>query len=159
MSWSVGSSPVCKQQVINITVLPWHPLCFSTLSTGLPWLLREEITCNTGDLHSTPGSGRTPGEGYGNPLQYSYLENSHEQRSLAVYSPWGLNESDTTEQLNTHTHNTYSPDTFIWLSTYLFIESLLCTKLSSRVGERKLMALGPTFIVSVFVSFLSLLKE
>ena len=32
--------------------------------------------CNVGDLGSIPGSGRSPGEGNGNPLQYSYLENS-----------------------------------------------------------------------------------
>ena len=30
---------------------------------------------------------------------------SRGQRSLAGYSPWGVNESDTTERLNTHTHN------------------------------------------------------
>ena len=31
--------------------------------------------CNVGDLGSIPGSGRSPGEGNGNPLQYSFLEN------------------------------------------------------------------------------------
>ena len=31
--------------------------------------------CNAGDLGSIPGSGRFPGEGNGNPLQYSCLEN------------------------------------------------------------------------------------
>ena len=31
--------------------------------------------CNAGDLGSTPGLGRSPGEGNGNPLQYSCLEN------------------------------------------------------------------------------------
>ena len=31
--------------------------------------------CNAGDLGSNPGSGRSPGEGNGNPLQYSCLEN------------------------------------------------------------------------------------
>ena len=31
--------------------------------------------CNAGDLGSIPGSGRCPGEGNGNPLQYSCLEN------------------------------------------------------------------------------------
>ena len=30
---------------------------------------------NAGDLGSIPGSGRSPGEGHGNPLQYSCLEN------------------------------------------------------------------------------------
>ena len=32
--------------------------------------------CNTGDLGSVPGLGRSPREWHGNPLQYSYLENS-----------------------------------------------------------------------------------
>ena len=32
--------------------------------------------CNAGDQGSVPGSGRFPGEGNGNPLQYSCLENS-----------------------------------------------------------------------------------
>ena len=32
--------------------------------------------CNAGDLGSIPGLGRSPGDGNGNPLQYSYLENS-----------------------------------------------------------------------------------
>jgi len=31
--------------------------------------------CNTGDQGSIPESGRSPGEGNGNPLQYSCLEN------------------------------------------------------------------------------------
>ena len=31
--------------------------------------------CNVGDLGSIPGSGRSPGEGNGNPFQYSWLEN------------------------------------------------------------------------------------
>ena len=35
----------------------------------------EESACNAGDPGSIPGSGRSPGEGNGNPLQYSWLEN------------------------------------------------------------------------------------
>ena len=35
----------------------------------------KESACNTGDLGSIPGLGRSPGEGNGNPLQYSCLEN------------------------------------------------------------------------------------
>ena len=35
----------------------------------------EESACNAGDLGSIPGLGRSPGEGNGNPLQYSCLEN------------------------------------------------------------------------------------
>ena len=36
---------------------------------------------NTGDLSSSPGSGRFPGEGNGNPLQYSCLENPMDGRA------------------------------------------------------------------------------
>ena len=42
--------------------------------------------CNAGDLSLIPGLGRSPGEGNGNPLQYSCLENWG-QRGLTVYSP------------------------------------------------------------------------
>jgi len=35
----------------------------------------KESACNTGDMGSFLVSGRSPGEGHGNPLQYSYLEN------------------------------------------------------------------------------------
>ena len=56
----------------------------------------KESACNAGDPGSTPGSGRSPEEGNGYPLQYSYLENSLE-RSVVSYSPWSHKESDTTE--------------------------------------------------------------
>ena len=58
-----------------------------------------------GDPGSIPGSGRSPGGGHGNPLQYSCLENPHGQRSLAGYSPWGCKGSDMTEQLSTETYD------------------------------------------------------
>ena len=43
---------------------------------------------------SIPGLGRSPGEGYGYPLQYSGLENSMD------YSPWDCKEVDMTERLS-----------------------------------------------------------
>ena len=44
-------------------------------SIGLPWWLRRlRISCNAGDLGSTPGLRKSPGGGHGNPLQYSHLE-------------------------------------------------------------------------------------
>ena len=57
---------------------------------------------DTGDTGSTPGSGRSPGGGHGNPLEYSSLE-SHGQRSLVGYTQQGQKESDTTE-VTWHTH-------------------------------------------------------
>ena len=47
----------------------------------------KESAFNEGDLGSIPGLGRSPGGGHGNSLQYSCLENSYGQRSLAGYSP------------------------------------------------------------------------
>ena len=49
----------------------------------------KESTRNVGDGCLIPGSGRSPGEGNGNPLQCSCLETIHGQRSLVGYSPWG----------------------------------------------------------------------
>ena len=60
----------------------------------------KESTCNVADLSLIPGLARSPREGHGNPLQYSYLENPHGQRSLAGYSPGDYKESERTEQLN-----------------------------------------------------------
>ena len=61
----------------------------------------EASACNAGDPGLIPGLGRSPGEGNGNPLQYSCLEKSHGW-SLADYSPWGCKESDMTERLHFH---------------------------------------------------------
>ena len=47
---------------------------------GLPWWISsKESTCNAGDVILIPGSGRSPGEVNGNPLQYSCLGNSMER--------------------------------------------------------------------------------
>ena len=51
------------------------PLCFFGGSYG------KESTCNEGDLSSIPGLGRSPGEGHGNLLQYSGLENPLDRRA------------------------------------------------------------------------------
>ena len=50
-----------------------------------------------GDVGLIAGWGISPGGGHGNLLQYSCLENTHGQRSLAGYSPWDHKELDTTK--------------------------------------------------------------
>ena len=53
----------------------------------------KELTCSTEDLGPTPGSGRSPGEGNGNPLQCSCLENSRD-RGAWWATVHGVAESD-----------------------------------------------------------------
>ena len=56
----------------------------------------KESSCNAGDPGLTSVSGRSPGEGDGNPLQYSYLENSTD-RGAWWATVHGVTELDMTE--------------------------------------------------------------
>ena len=47
----------------------------------------KESACNAGDAGSFPGSGRSPGEGNDNPLQYSYLENPMDRGGWRATAP------------------------------------------------------------------------
>ena len=58
-------------------------------------------TCNVGDLGSIPGSGRSPGEGNGQPTPVFLSGESHGLRSLVGYSLKGQKESNTAKKLNT----------------------------------------------------------
>ena len=65
----------------------------------------KDSASNAGNLGLIPALGRSPGGKHGSSLQYSYLEISHGQRSLAGYSSWGHKKSDMTEQLSTAQHS------------------------------------------------------
>jgi len=56
----------------------------------------KETTCNTGDLGSIPGLGRSPGEGNGNPLQYSCLGNPMDRGASQATVHGVTKESDKT---------------------------------------------------------------
>ena len=58
------------------------------------------IQCNAGDAGLIPGSGRSPGEGYGNPPQYSCLGNPMVRRAWRATVHGVGEESDATESLN-----------------------------------------------------------
>ena len=64
--------------VLLKTVTKLHGWIFKTLSISFPCFPGgsevKTSACNVGDLGLIPGSGRSPGEGNGNPLQYSCLE-------------------------------------------------------------------------------------
>ena len=70
-----------------------------------------------------PGSGRALGGGHDNPLQYSCLDKSHGQSSLAGYSPWGHKELDTTEATE-HTHACHMLTLLTYLSSLLLFHLL-----------------------------------
>ena len=62
---------------------------------GFPWWPSgKECICQAGDTGLTPGSGRTPGEGNGTPLQYSCWKVPWTEQSGGLQS-MGLNNSGT----------------------------------------------------------------
>ena len=73
----------------------------------------KNLPASAGDLGSIPGLGRSPGEGNGNPLQYSCLENSID-RGVWKATVHGLAESDTTEPLTlSNFHSQASQTSFV----------------------------------------------
>ena len=80
---------------------------------GLPkWCSGKESTCSAGDagdVGSVPGSGRSPEEGSGNPLQYICLENSMDRGAWQA-TEHGVTELETTEWLiSTYMNTTNLP--------------------------------------------------
>ena len=79
-------------------------------------LMVKNLPANAGNVRgvgSIPGSGRSPGVGNDNSLQYTCLGESHGQRSVAGYSPWGRRESDMTEETY---HSTPHTTSYIYFS-------------------------------------------
>ena len=105
MEWLEIPSYISEQNTRSFHLIfldPGYPQVSETTNKeGLTIMLpggsdSKESTCNAGDPGSIPGSGRSPGEGHGNPLQRSCLENSMDRRDW--WAPvCGVTESDTTE--------------------------------------------------------------
>ena len=71
----------------------------------------KESACHagdTGDVGSIPGWGRSPGEGNGNPLQYSCLENSMDRGAWRATAHGVTEELDTTNTFRTSTERSSS---------------------------------------------------
>ena len=91
----------------------------------------KESACNAGDPTSIPGLGRSPGEGIGYPHPYSWaslVAQVVKNPPAMQGSPWGLKESDTTEQLSTaySTKKMFFPKLHIYL---LYLYELIDSKI------------------------------
>ena len=81
---SLGSSKSCTRVSKGRKTLHFSlaVLTKAAVKRGLPrWLTGKESTSQAADSSLIPGSGRSPGEGNGNPLQYSCLENPMVRRA------------------------------------------------------------------------------
>ena len=82
----IGIALICRlgrMEILAVLILPIHE---HEIPKKVGQLVKN-LACNAGDSGSIPGSGRSPREGNGNPLQYSCLENPYGQRCLVGYSP------------------------------------------------------------------------
>ena len=77
---------------------------FSALNSSMMLILDKEMVTHSGFI---PGSGRSPGEGHGNPLQYPCLENSMDRGAWEA-TIYGVQELDPTT-LQPHDANTTIP--------------------------------------------------
>ena len=82
LSWMPKHSTLTNDVFWRQIVFFWSFL----IEMGFPHCsIGKKSACNVGDPALIPGSGRSPGEGTGSPLQYSCLEDPRGQRSLAGY--------------------------------------------------------------------------
>ena len=80
----------------------------STIFSALHIFIESACQCRRCKrLKFDSGLRRSPGVGNGNPLQYSYLENFMDRKSLVGYRSWGCKELDMTEWQNTQYNNTF----------------------------------------------------
>ena len=99
----------------------------------------KESAANAGDtrdLGSIPGSGRSPGVGNGNLLQYSCLENSMDRRDLWA-RVHGVTESQTRLSTHMHTHTTYKSYVITVLRKNILIRPLGLSLRSCLRPKRK----------------------
>ena len=116
---------VCIVTEMNYLIILWcQPQCFCA---GFPGDSEGKATaCNVGGPGSIPRSGRSPGEGNGNPLQYPCLENPRTEKpgrlqsmgSQRVGHDWATSLGYLVEQVR-HTGNQIQQTEFLWILALL----------------------------------------
>ena len=119
----------------------------------------KESACSEGDLGSIPGSGRSPGERNGNFLPGK----SQGWRSLADYSPWGREQSESTERLHFHFFTLRGLVLFLNLSTISMTATVVyyvcvCVHSHSMMSESSVTPFSPPGF-SVLGTFLARILE
>ena len=100
------SVPLYASRCPPVTELPW-------------WLSSKDCACSagaTGDPGSIPGSGRSPGGGHGNSLQYSCLENPTDKGAWRATVPKVTKSQTRLKRLSTYMH-TCPPVTLVHTRT------------------------------------------
>ena len=119
--------PCPSSFLTNIKMLQIHP-CFPGGSDG------KESACNAGDPGSIPGLGRSPAEGNGYPIQYSYLENSMDKRACWATVYWVT--KSWTLLSNYHFHPYFKATTNIHSTLHLPPTTILTLWLQSSPLEK-----------------------
>ena len=146
-----GGGKVTPRLLCICSFLPHNFLCYKVMVGARAFVAHQgflggpdskESACSVGDLGSIPGSGRSPGEGNGNPLQYSCLENSTNTGAW-----WAIICGVTKRHIwvtNIHTHIQWE---------FCFLNSLFP---NNPLHPKLLMSLGPFYSKDLAGKWLSL---
>ena len=104
---------LCTRHIHIIWILKSNPSLKPNQASLVAQTVSKESACNAGNPGLIPGSERSPGEGHGDPLQYSCLENSMDRGAWRA-TVHGITDSwtrltDTHTHTHTHTHGLVSP--------------------------------------------------
>ena len=99
VNFCLSTSHTHRHRICHILFAPYLECkIYSVLYLSTGGSNGKKSTCNAGDLGLIPGLGRSPGVGYGNPLQCSCLKNPMD-RAAWMASSWGLKKWDMPEKL------------------------------------------------------------
>ena len=114
----------------------------------------KETACNAGDPGSISGSGRSPGEGNGNPLQHSCLENSMDREAWWA-TGHEVTELDTTEGLTHTSVDLQYCYTAKWFKLHISINSFFNILFPITFSNRIFLFNWSTVALQCYVSFCS----